>query len=51
MYRDGNNNVANCKDNQSKWQIILTSENYIIKKHFEDWQVCIERILYIREFT
>ncbi|KYN04107.1 Tubulin glycylase 3A [Cyphomyrmex costatus] len=26
--------------NQSKWQIILSSKNCTIKKHFEGWQIC-----------
>lgn len=43
MHCDGNDNSIICADNQSKWQITLTSKNCTIKKHLEGWQVCIGR--------
>lgn len=44
MHCDGSSVIH--ADGQSKWQITLTSENCTIKKHFEGWQVCIDKILY-----
>ncbi|XP_011053755.1 PREDICTED: tubulin glycylase 3A-like [Acromyrmex echinatior] len=39
MHCEGDNSVVRI-DNQSKWQIILSSKNCMIKKHFEGWQIC-----------
>ncbi|XP_012054066.1 PREDICTED: uncharacterized protein LOC105617099 [Atta cephalotes] len=38
MHCDDDDSVV-CIDSQSKWQIILSSKNCTIKKHFEGWQI------------
>ncbi|XP_072767278.1 tubulin glycylase 3A-like [Anoplolepis gracilipes] len=37
---NNNNNSTICADNQSKWQITLTSKNCTIRKRFKGWQIC-----------